>query len=320
MNRRAASGVLLVLAVVLAGQRDSIRAEEPSDDCYLFSYFKGNGEDGLHLAASRDGFKWTSLNRDRPLLAPRVGRDRLMRDPSIVRAPDGVFHMVWTTSWNDRIIGYAHSKDLIRWSEQRAIPVMMHEPAARNSWAPEVFYDPTGRRYFIVWSTTIPDRFPNTTDSSESRYNHRVYYTTTADFKSFAPTRLFFDPGHNVIDAFLAKAGDRYLLFFKDETLKPEPRKLILLAAGDRPEGPFGPAKVISPENWVEGPSALRIGGTWFVYYDCYRKGRYGGVTSTDLEAWTDVTARLEFPPGARHGTAFQVDRKVLEGLEAISK
>ena len=55
-----------------------------------------------------------------------------MRDPSICQAPDGTFHMVWTSSWTDRIIGYASSRDLIHWSEQQAIPVMMHEPEAHN--------------------------------------------------------------------------------------------------------------------------------------------------------------------------------------------
>lgn len=27
-------------------------------DVYMFSYFKNNGEDGLHLAYSIDGLKW----------------------------------------------------------------------------------------------------------------------------------------------------------------------------------------------------------------------------------------------------------------------
>ncbi len=64
-----------------------------------------------------------------------------MRDPCIIRGADGLFHMVWTVSWNERTIGYASSKDLIHWSEQQAIPVMEHEPTTLNCWAPEIFYD-----------------------------------------------------------------------------------------------------------------------------------------------------------------------------------
>ena len=84
-------------------------------DVFLFSCFKGNGEDGLHLAWSADGLKWTPLKNDTSFLKPTVGNDKLMRDPCIIRGPDGLFHMVWTVSWKERGIGYAHSKDLIRW-------------------------------------------------------------------------------------------------------------------------------------------------------------------------------------------------------------
>lgn len=32
-------------------------APRPPDDAWVFSYFKGNGEDGLHLAWSEDGLR-----------------------------------------------------------------------------------------------------------------------------------------------------------------------------------------------------------------------------------------------------------------------
>src|SRR5262245_13547436 len=101
-------------------------AQNAPADGYLFSSFRGNG-DGLHLAWSRDGFEWTALNHDMPYLTPTIG-GKLLRDPSIVQGPDGTFHMVWTTGWWDRVIGYASSKDLLHWSEQREIPVMAQEP------------------------------------------------------------------------------------------------------------------------------------------------------------------------------------------------
>lgn len=62
----------------------------------------------------------------------------LMRDRWICRGPDGIFHMVWTTSWGQRGIGLAHSRDLISWSEQKFVEVMAHEPKAMNCWAPEI--------------------------------------------------------------------------------------------------------------------------------------------------------------------------------------
>src|SRR6476619_7546736 len=76
---------------------------------YVFSYFKNNGQDGLHLAYSKDGLNWTALNNDESVLKPEVGKEKLMRDPCIIRGVDGLFHMVWTCSWQDKGIGYASS-------------------------------------------------------------------------------------------------------------------------------------------------------------------------------------------------------------------
>jgi hypothetical protein len=139
---------------------------------YLFTSFRGNGEDGLHLAYSRDGYNWTDLGG--PFLRPKVGVSKLMRDPCIIQGPDGTFHMVWTSGWGEKGIGYANSKDLIHWSDQKYIEVMVQEPQARNCWAPEVFYDESGKQYVIFWSTTIPGRFPETEASGDRGWNHRI--------------------------------------------------------------------------------------------------------------------------------------------------
>ena len=126
---------LLLLTLVLLG------CNQQEAYVYLFSFFKGNGEDGLHLAASRDGFSWEALNNHQSFLKPQVGKDKLMRDPCIIKGGDGKFHMVWTVSWKEKGIGYANSTALIHWSEQKYLPVMKHETEARNCWAPELFYD-----------------------------------------------------------------------------------------------------------------------------------------------------------------------------------
>ncbi len=213
-------------------------ARKPADGC-LFSYFVGNGEDGLHLAESRDGYHWQALRGGKSFLKPQVGRSKLMRDPCLLYGPDGTFQMVWTDSWDSRTIGHASSPDLLHWSEQQAIPVMEHEPHAMNCWAPEVVYDAAKQKYVIFWSTTIPGRFPQTDGGGDDKYNHRVYATTTNDFKTFTPTRLMYDGGFNVIDATMLHAESKHYLIVKDETLKPV-KKNLRLAVGDSPEGPFG--------------------------------------------------------------------------------
>jgi beta-galactosidase len=168
----------------------TVSASGPQNRVWLFSYFINNGEDGLRLAWSKDGLNWNRLREGKSWLQPEVGREKLMRDPSVVRGPDGTFHMVWSASWEGHVIGYASSQDLIHWSIQQAIPVMEHEPTARNSWAPELFYDDKEKLFYIIWASTIPEKFPETAGSSETDYNHRLYYTTTKDFKTFAKTAL----------------------------------------------------------------------------------------------------------------------------------
>lgn len=39
-----------------------------------------------------------------------------MRDPCLAEGPDGTFHLVWSSGWTaekGKIIGYAHSKNLL---------------------------------------------------------------------------------------------------------------------------------------------------------------------------------------------------------------
>ena len=292
----------------------STRIGRVPDPAYLFSYFIGNGEDGLHLAWSPDGYRFEALKGGQSFLTPRVGESRLMRDPCILRGPDGLYHMVWTTSWTGQTIGYANSKDLIHWSEQRAIPVMAHEPTVRNCWAPEIVYDHDEEHYRIFWASTIPGRFPDTENQAEDQYNHRMYSTTTRDFETFTPTRLFYDPGFNVIDATFLPANDQFYLIIKDETRNPV-KKHLRIAAADRMSGPFGPLGEPFTQDWVEGPSAIQIGDETLVYFDAYRDRHYAAMRSTDLETWEDITAQISMPPGARHGTVFEVPREVVVNL-----
>src|SRR5437867_3318837 len=125
-------GASLLLLGVSAGRANS--EAEASTTAYLFTSFRGNG-DGLHLAYSPDGRNWTDLNR--VFLRPTVG-SKLLRDPQILLGPDGLYHMVWTSGWKDKGIGYAHSKDLLNWSEQKYIPLMEKVAGTETCWAPEL--------------------------------------------------------------------------------------------------------------------------------------------------------------------------------------
>jgi predicted GH43/DUF377 family glycosyl hydrolase len=286
------------------------------EDVYMFSYFKNNGKDGLHLAYSNDGYKWTALKDDKSFLQPVLSKDSLMRDPCIIRGADNKFHMVWTVSWNAKGIGYASSTDLINWSEQKYIPVMEPEDSARNCWAPEITYDTKSKEYVIYWATTIKGKYPAADPTAESGYNHRLYYTTTKDFITFSKTELLYDKGFNVIDATIIKKGKKYIMFLKDETIKPAPQKNIRIATGKKlTKGFSNPSAPITGNYWAEGPAVTKIGENWVVFFDKYRDHKYGAIASTDLINWTDVSDKISLPAGIRHGTIFIITKEELTGL-----
>lgn len=305
--------VIVLLSLLLVG---ASFAKAQEDEVYLFSYFKNNGEDGLHLAYSKDGYTFTALNHDRSFLTPLVGQDKLMRDPCIIRGTDGLFHMVWTVSWAERGIGYASSPDLVNWSEQRYLPVMQQEPNALNCWAPEITYDSKKKQYIIYWATTIPGRFPATDTSGDENYNHRMYYTTTKDFKQFSSSKILYDKGFNVIDASIQPDGKRFIMFLKDETKKPVPQKNIRIAVSNEISSGYTlPSAPITGSYWAEGPTAVKIKEKWFVYFDKYASHRYGAVISANLKQWADISDQVSFPAGARHGTVFSITEREFQSF-----
>ncbi len=286
---------------------------QQNDSLYLFSYFKNNGEDGLHLAVSKDGYSFEALRGDSSFLRPMVSKDKLMRDPCIIRGADGLFHMVWTVSWNDKGIGYANSRDLINWSEQQFIPVMAHEPSVLNCWAPEIIYD--NGRYMIYWASTIPGRFSAGDSTGDGKYNHRMYYVTTKDFKTFTKAAILYDHGFNVIDATIQRLGDTYYMFLKDETRYP-PQKNIRVATSNRLDGGYSkPSAPVTGDYWAEGPTLVKKGNTWLMYFDKYILHQYGLVESTDLLNWRDISEKLSVPKGLRHGTVLRVSRDEVDRL-----
>jgi len=303
---------IIIACLVIFATHGNLKAGDTasSDTVYMFSSFRDNGQDGLHLAYSSDGYKWTDLGGS--FLEPQVGRYKLMRDPSVVRGPDGTFHMVWTTGWrDDKGFGYARSPDLIQWSKQKFVEAMAHEPETFNVWAPELFYDADNKRFIVCWASTIPGRYP---DHLEDRNNnHRMYCTTTRDFETFTDTKLFFEPGFSVIDAVIVKWDSRYVLVHKDNTRS---LRNLRAAFGDSALGPFTDVSEPFTEMYTEGPTVLRLGDDWIVYFDMYRKKQYGAVKTRDFKTWTDITSLVSFPDGHKHGTAFEAPRSVLNGLK----
>ncbi|MGN6643111.1 MAG: hypothetical protein ACTHKU_08925 [Verrucomicrobiota bacterium] len=85
----------------------------------------------------------------------------------------------------------------------------------------------------------------------------------------------------------------------------------------DSAAGPFGPAGNPFTIDWVEGPSAIHLGGEFYVYFDHYTDPKYyGAMKSVDLEHWQDITPQVSLPKGIRHGTVLKVPSGVVLKLQ----
>ncbi len=326
-----------------------------ADDVFLLSYFKGNGETGVFLACSEDGLTFKDLNDGRPTFTPPAWEGQnLTRDPSIV-FHDGLFRMVWTSSWSGACFGAATSPDLRHWSEPVCVRPFRNWPAndePHNTWAPEVHWDPVQKNFAILWSSATAgvdgdgghnsgglEKDPNRKIKPDLRH-HRTFISRTKDFKEFTDAKVFFSPGVSEIDACMAfdagtsdPADDRWLLAVKNEQMQeldgknirlitapadltnPFPPRFRALTDPDKPwtTPVAGPGSNVQPNQWVEGPTLLRVGGEWWLYFDRFRlpTNRFGLATSRDLVHWTDRTAEVKMPPEAHHGTVFLAPRTV---------
>ena len=290
--------ILLWCATLLQGQ-----------DIYVSTSFHEPATEGLRFIYSYDGVKWDSIQG--VFLRPEVGLQKVMRDPSIVKGPDGTFHLVWTSSWRgDQGFGYSSSKDLIHWTPQRFITTGM-DTTTVNTWAPELFYDDVKRQFIVVWASCVPGKFPDYQEDHKN--NHRLYYLTTKDFKTFSKPRLFYNPGFSAIDATLVKRGKSdYVMVVKDNS---RPMRNIKVAFAQSPYGPWSAASEPFTESFTEGPSTAKVGDWYYIYYDSYQHKIYGAHRTKDFKTFQNQTGAVSFPVGHKHGTVFMADKKLVEGL-----
>ncbi|WP_112381108.1 glycoside hydrolase family 43 protein [Sphingomonas carotinifaciens] len=310
LDRRTFCGRVALAATLPAFAQRAAAA--PAGGGYAFSYFRNadNGGAGMRLAISEDGYRYRAVRDGAPILVPIVGENKLMRDPCIARDPQtGLYHMVWTTSWTGVTIGHASSRDLIHWSEQQAVPVMAAFPDTRNSWAPELVWDARARHFVIVWASTV--------GKAGDEGDHRLYATTTRDFRRFTPTQLFYDPGFSVIDATFLERDGRMLMFVKDERRDPL-RKVIQWCEVSLSPPRFGPLSAPITPAWSEGPTAVVVDGEIVLFFDRYTEKHYDAIASRDGRTWRDVSDRIAMPAGANHGTIIPIGAERLKALAAL--
>jgi hypothetical protein len=298
-------------------------------------HFTGESARGeqIYFSVSEDGLHWEDLNNSEPVLVSTIG-DKGVRDPAIVRSPDGKkFYLLATdlrfakgTSWGaassrgSTSLVFWESPDLVNWSEPWLVDVAGKIPEAGCAWAPEAIYDPGTRDYFVYWSTVSP---------RDGVREGRVYYARTKDFRSFTAPKLFIERNGSGVDAgdlidtqIIEVKGQkhRYYRASRDTQITIEGANSLTGAwkrIGDI-------AHLGYTGRQVEGPAFFQFNGEqkWALLVDKPGKGGYFPVIITNFE---DPGSYKLLPPDAysfgsgekRHGGVLNITRSELAALRA---
>ncbi len=172
--------ILLSLIALLFGQTAFgavIPMTNEPDSVYLFSYAtaKNSNMNGLHFAWSTDQENWTPIGPEMRFLFCDYGRwgvEKRMITPFLFRAPNGMWHCVWSLNEHTGTFAHAESKDLIYWFPQ-TYPIVMKD---NNCLEPEVWYSASKGQYTIYWISTAGGK-------------SQAFCNTTSDFKSYSQAR-----------------------------------------------------------------------------------------------------------------------------------
>jgi len=186
---------------------------------------------GLHMAISKDGYTWTALNDDKPVISgDTIAVQHGIRDPHIFRGPDGAFYLSMTdlhiyaqregkrnTEWerdgklygwgNNRGLVLMKSKDLIHWTRANIdfskLPSQpdMNWAEVGCVWAPETVFDEETKQLMIHFTTR------------QGVGKNRIYYAyVNNDYNALTcqPHLLLEAPNqaYNIIDSDIIKVGD----------------------------------------------------------------------------------------------------------------
>ena len=292
---------------------------------YLMVYFKDDTH-GLYFALSKDGYSFTDVNNAKPIFgSDTIAEQKGIRDPYILRGPDGMFYMALTdlhiyaqkagyrrTEWerekeqygwgNNRGLVLMKSPDLIHWTHT-VLRVDTAFPELANigcAWAPELIYDQVQKKIMIYFSM----RF--------GKGKEKVYYAyMNKDFTKLetAPKPIFEYPkGISYIDADITKVGDKYHMLYcsHDGTAG------IKQAISDSVHTGY-----VYDSTWIdkekggcEAPTIFkRIGEEkWVLIYDIYsiKPHNFGFMETTDFVHFTPLG---RFNEGVMKTTNFSIPK-----------
>lgn len=305
----------------------SIHGYEPYSN-YLFAYFPANDNENIYYALSNDGYSFTAMNNGkRVVAADTVSIKKGLRDPHVLRAPDGWFYMVNTDmksaeGWaSNRGMVLMRSRDLINWEHST-----VHFPDKYKGknfanvtrvWAPETFWDDTydngdgtkGRP--LVYFSLL-------TNDGTISYDKVFYAYSNKDFTDLeGDPQHFFDRGKSTIDMDIVynPVDKFYHAFYKNEgdggICKVTASSLMPKSGAASGSQWSKPSKALQQTTEaVEGAGVFKLinQNSWVLMYDCYMNGHYQFTSSPDLENFKfvqDTKTSGAFTP--RHGTILPV-------------
>lgn len=289
---------------------ESSNLPKSTSGAYLFAYFRNdakstNGEN-IFYAVSKDGYNYESLNGGVPVASASQGTGH-SRDPYIMKAQDGAeykYYMVatdanTTNNYNNTGLHTWGSNDLITWDEL-ANPQFATDKGGGSKtitnmcWAPEAIWDPVAGKYMVYFATNEAD--------SAANESAKIYYSYTADFRTFTEKKVLFDPGYGVIDADITPYKNGYVMMYKKEAPSGTGAKKVwyTFKTGKSPSNSDGEydaanAKIFesATETVAEGPEVFPIAGTssYGVLVDYFSDGGFGFSYTSDFESYSKISA-----------------------------
>ena len=315
---------VVLTAIVSKGQESAERdfdvyiAEDEGYEAYLFSYFTGNyiTQEAIRFAVSYDGYNYRALNNNEAVVSSsEISSTGGVRDPHILRGPDGNYYMVVTdmvsaNGWSsNRAMVLLKSSDLISW-QSTVINIQEKYEGQEDLlrvWAPQTIYDAVEEKFMVYWSMKHGDG-PDI-----------IYYAyTNASFTDLEgePQQLFYHPDNlSCIDGDIILKDGLYHLFFKTEGSGNGIKKAVSdnLTSGYELYDHY----LQQTTEAVEGSSVFKLinQDNYILMYDMYSSGKYQFTISDDLYDFSIIDDEVSMNFHPRHGTVIPITRQEAERL-----
>ncbi len=343
--------VATLLTLVLAGVFGALAvAQERKNQksAYLMVYHK-DADHSLHMAYSEDGYQWTALNGDRPVISgDTIAGQRGIRDPHIFRGPDGAFYLAMTdlhifarraglrtTEWeregekygwgNNRGLVLMKSTDLVHWTHTQIDFTRLPKQEGIDwsevgcVWAPETVYDEEKGHLMIHFTTR---------QGNGKNFICYVYVNDDFDALIGQPHLLLQAPelSYGIIDSDICRVGDTYHLFF----VSHERTATIRHATAQKITGPYKMDDTYydNERRGHEAPNCWQRQGTdtYVVMWDCYnlKTHNFGFVETRDFFTYKPIgyfdekggkMTRTNFQE-QKHGAVTYISHKELKRLK----